>query len=898
MSSADHTTPINPPMDLTLRRLLFFSLLLLLHRRSADAAIVFTEFLYPNFSASSVNYLEKNGVFLLSASSSFSATLSSNSPQSPFVFSVIHSPTSTVVWSANPSHPAPYTAALSFSPDGLSISSNNSVIWSTPRLPRPAAAVQFLDSGNLLLLDAANKSLWQSFEHPTDTLLSSQRLSVGSYLSTPSDDYRLLVTDSDAALLWSVTTSQQFWHFSSDPRSVKDLNAPVAFMATNESGIYLFSDAGRVVFEISLPPTKLRVMKLESGGQFSIMGYSGNGSTLDQTLVVPSGDCNLPSSCKELEVCTTQSQGASCNCPASFQPSRGGGGCAPADGSTLFSPTVGCSSSNLSHINETGLSYRSLGGGVSYIANKFASPESSATDLSSCQDLCTGNCSCLGFFFQNSSKSCFLVKNRIRSLVNTSNDGVLDTGIGYIKVLASTQPPLDSSGSTSSNLLPILLPSIAVFLLIIVLIFAGTQWWRRRRIRRRAGKRRPRSAASSKPSTMKNVHLGRNHPWPFPTYLEGSSGEDSNSDSDDISIPGLPTRFTYADLVTATDNFSTKIGSGGFGEVFKGQLPDKTLVAVKRISAGVGGSVHGKREFCTEIAVIGNIHHVNLVRLRGFCADGRRRMLVYEYMNRGSLERPLFGAGPVLEWQERMEIAIGAARGLAYLHFDCSQKIIHCDIKPENILLHDGGSVKISDFGLAKLISPEQSGFFTTMRGTRGYLAPEWLTNSSISDRTDVYSYGMVLLELIRGRKNKSVGSSDGGGGSSSGSSGVGDVGYFPMAALEMHERGRYLPLADRRLEGRVTEQEVAKAVKVALCCLHEDPSLRPSMAAVVAMLDGTVEVSQPRPESLNFLRLYGRGFVDYGGSATTGELITATTSSSSAVSYSYLTSQEVSGPR
>ncbi|KAK8941925.1 G-type lectin S-receptor-like serine/threonine-protein kinase [Platanthera guangdongensis] len=893
-------------MDPTLRRLLLlFSLLPLLllllpiRRRSADAATVFTEFLYPNFSASSVNYIEKDGVFLLSLSSAFSATLPSDSPQSPFVFSIIHSPTSTVVWTANPTDPAPYTAALSFSPDGLSISSNNSVIWSTPRLPRPATAAQLLDSGNLLILDAANNSLWQSFEHPTDTLLSSQRLLADAYLSTPSGDYRLLLTGSDAALLWySVAASQQFWSFSSDPRSIKDLNAPVSYMAGNESGLYLFSAAGSVVFELTLPPTKLRVMKLESGGQFSIMGYSGNGSTLDQALVAPTGDCNLPSSCMELDVCTAQSQGVSCNCPDSFHASGGdgGGGCIPADGSTLFSPIAGCSSSNFSgQINETELSYRSLGGGVGYIANKFESPASSVADLTSCQNLCTEKCSCLGFFFQNSSNSCLLVKNRIGSLVNTSNDGVLDTGIGYIKVLASTMPQLDSSGgASSSNLLPILLPSIAVFLLIIVLIFAGTQWWRRR-IRLRAGKRRPRSTASSKPSTMKEVHLGRNHLWPFPADIGGSSGDDS--DSDDISIPGLPTRFTYSDLLTATDNFSTKIGSGGFGEVFKGQLPDKTLVAVKRISAGVGGSVHGKKEFCTEIAVIGNIHHVNLVRLRGFCAEGRRRMLVYEYMNRGSLERPLFGAGPVLEWQERMEIAIGAARGLAYLHFDCSQKIIHCDIKPENILLHDGGSVKISDFGLAKLISPEQSGFFTTMRGTRGYLAPEWLTNSAISDRTDVYSYGMVLLEIIRGRKNRSVGSS-GGGGSSSGSSGIGDVGYFPMAALELHERGRYLQLADRRLEGRVTEEEVAKAIKIALCCLHEDPSLRPSMAAVVAMLDGTVEVSQPRTESLNFLRLYGRGFVDYGGSATTGELITATTSSSSTVSYSYLTSQEVSGPR
>ncbi|XP_020575390.1 G-type lectin S-receptor-like serine/threonine-protein kinase At5g35370 [Phalaenopsis equestris] len=879
----------------TLRCLLFFIFFLLLLRRRAAAAPVFTEFLYPNFSASSVNYLEKGGIFFYSNTSTFYGTLSSQAPQSPFVFSIVHSPTSAVVWSANAAKPAPYTAELSFNATGFSISlPDGTVLWATPKLPRPANAACLLDSGNLIVLDAANVSMWQSFAYPTDTLLSSQRLPSGSYLSTPGDDYRLMVTDSDAVLLWSIGDAQQFWRLSSDIRFFKDLNSQVAYMAANESGLYLFSSAGTVVFEVSLPPTKLRILKLESNGQFIIKGYSGTGSALDQALVAPSGLCDLPSSCKQLDVCTVQNQAATCNCPASFTASHNGG-CAPSDGSTVFSPS-GCTSRNKSQE-----SYRSLGGGVGYIPNKFASPVSSGRDFASCRDFCSGNCTCLGFFYSASSQSCFLVKKQIGSLVSNTNDGVSDTGVGYIKVLETPQTPsVSSRGSSSSNLLPILLPSIAVFLLIIVLIFAGTQWHRRRR-RHHSGKRRSRTSSSSKPSNMKDIYLGRNPAWPSPGDEHGFTGDDSNSDSDEISIPGLPTRFTYSDLASATDNFSVKIGSGGFGEVFKGQLPDKSFVAVKRISAALGGGVHGKKEFCTEIAVIGNIHHVNLVRLRGFCTEGRRRMLVYEYMNRGSLERPLFGAaGPVLEWQERMDIAIGAARGLAYLHFGCDQKIIHCDVKPENILLHDGGGVKISDFGLAKLISPEQSSFFTTMRGTRGYLAPEWLTNSSISDRTDVYSYGMVLLEIIRGRKNRTVESSGGGGGgSSSGGSGIGEVGYFPMAALEMHERGRYLELADRRLEGRVREEDVRLAVKVALCCLHEDPGLRPTMASVAAMLEGAMEVTQPRPEALNFLRLYGRGFVDYGGSSTTtGEQVTGTTSSSSAVSYSYMTSQEVSGPR
>lgn len=339
--------------------------------------------------------------------------------------------------------------------------------------------------------------------------------------------------------------------------------------------------------------------------------------------------------------------------------------------------------------------------------------------------------------------------------------------------------------------------------------------------------------------------------------------------------------------------------------MYKGTLPDKSAVAVKKIT-NLG--VQGKKDFCTEIAVIGNIHHVNLVKLRGFCAQGRQRLLVYEYMNRGSLDRTLFGSGPVLEWQERFGIALGTARGLAYLHSGCEQKIIHCDVKPENILLHDCFQAKISDFGLSKLLGPEQSSLFTTMRGTRGYLAPEWLTNSAISEKTDVYSFGMVLLELVSGRKNCSMDGSNSGCGQSISSSGSGFV-YFPLFALEMHEQGNYLELADPRLEGRVTSEEAERLVRVALCCVQEEPLLRPTMASVVGMLESSTPLGQPRIESLNFLRFYGRRFTEasmIGEENEQRDIIlypeanpsaTNTTNDSHAC-FSYISSQQISGPR
>lgn len=334
----------------------------------------------------------------------------------------------------------------------------------------------------------------------------------------------------------------------------------------------------------------------------------------------------------------------------------------------------------------------------------------------------------------------------------------------------------------------------------------------------------------------------------------------------DFSVPGLPLRFEYEELEAATENFKSKIGSGGFGTVYKGMLPDKSFIAVKKIT-DLG--IRGKKDFCTEIAIIGNIHHMNLVTLKGYSVQKRQWLLVYEYMNRGSLDKTLFGNGPVLEWQERVGIAVGTAHGLVYLHSGSEMKIIHCDIKPENILLHNNFQGKISDFGVSKLLSCEQSSLFTTMRGTCGYLAPEWLRSSAISDKTDVYSLGMVLLELVSGRKNcsfriqsHSLSGSSTAGGSSSFSLVQGLV-YFPLYALEMHEHGRYLELVDPRLEERVTSEGVEKFVRVALCCVHEEPGLMPNMVSVVAMLEGDIPLSEPRIESLNFLRFYGRHFAE-----------------------------------
>ena len=272
-------------------------------------------------------------------------------------------------------------------------------------------------------------------------------------------------------------------------------------------------------------------------------------------------------------------------------------------------------------------------------------------------------------------------------------------------------------------------------------------------------------------------------------------------------------RFTYTELRGATNNFADKLGQGGFGSVYLGTLPDGSSIAVKKLE-GLG---QGEREFRSEMTTIGNIHHVHLVKLRGFCVEGAQRLLAYEYMPKGSLNRWILSTrvdAPLLDWDTRFRIALGTAKGLAYLHQDCESKIIHCDIKPENVLLDDNFHAKVADFGLAKLMSREQSHVFTRLRGTRDYVAPEWITNYAISDKSDVYSYGIVLLEIISGRRSFDPLEAS-------------EKAHFPPFAFKKLEEGDLRNIVDAKLAYDDGDGRVEIAIRVALWCVQQDFSRR-----------------------------------------------------------------------
>lgn len=863
----------------------FFFFLILLLLLSVASAAYFTEFVYPNFTASNLKFTYVSGTFLTSSNGTFKASMfNPGAQQSRFYLCVIHVQSNAVIFSANRDSPVSRTGSMVLTPTGLRVDGEDGTLkWSTPHFARPVSSLRLTEYGNLLLLDHSNATLWESFSIPTDTIVMGQRLPVNTLLVSSvsnddlsSGDYELDLTASDVVLSWK---NLSYWKLSMDPTAFVNSFFAAEFLAVNETGLFLFGRNGStVVIQVSLPFSKFRVAKIDHSGQFVVVSYSGTNQKQD--FLGPVSECRIPLICGKIGLCA---KGISldspvCTCPAGFRTaSNNKTACVVADNS-LSLPDSCNSSSGHSGNNHTydssKLSYLQLGSIVDYFANDFTQPSNYGVNSSQCQDLCSQDCTCLAFFHDNSSNSCYKLEDSLGSMMlkSTSNGR-----LGYVKTVVRT-PPQGYGDFDEKSGFPIvgvvLLPLSGVaFILVVALLM-----WRR--------------------LSRKKIVNGKK------LY------EDL-----EFSIPGLPMRFSYEELVLATENFKTKIGTGGFGTVYKGTLPDKTLVAVKRIT-NIGS--RGKKDFCTEIGVIGNIHHVNLVKLKGFCTQRRQWLLVYEYMNRGSLEKTLFGNGPVLEWGERVEIALGAARGLAYLHNGCDQKIIHCDVKPENILLHDHFLAKMSDFGLSKLLNREESSQFTTMRGTRGYLAPEWLTSSAISDKTDVYSFGMVLLELVSGRKNclmrartHSQLDEEGSCGGNSLSSSVHEFVYFPLQALEMHEQRRYLELVDARLTGRVSSEDVEKLVRVALCCVHEEPGLRPSMASIVGILEGEVPAGDPRIGSLNFLRFYGRRFTEasmaeaeetgrFDGAIAFPDANVSHVSSNGSVSnvYSYISSQVVSGPR
>ncbi|KAK1428773.1 hypothetical protein QVD17_17613 [Tagetes erecta] len=288
--------------------------------------------------------------------------------------------------------------------------------------------------------------------------------------------------------------------------------------------------------------------------------------------------------------------------------------------------------------------------------------------------------------------------------------------------------------------------------------------------------------------------------------------------------------FTYAQLVNATDNFKASyfLGEGGFGKVYKGKLEDSDqIVAIKQLDPN---GLQGIREFVVEVITLSMADHPNLVKLIGYCAEGEQRLLVYEYMPLGSLEDHLHGHRPhkkLLDWNTRMKIAAGAARGLEYLHDKMNPPVIYRDLKGSNILLGEDYHAKLSDFGLAK-VGPlgDKTHVSTRVMGTYGYCAPDYAMTGQLTFKSDIYSFGVMLLELITGRK------------AIDNTKSREEQNLVAWARPLFKDRRKFWQMVDPVLEGEYPVRGLYQALAISAMCVQEQPNMRPLIADVVTALN------------------------------------------------------------
>lgn len=747
----------------------------------------------PPLRGSQMNWVDIDGLFLLSNNRKFAFGFYNTENVTSFLLGIKHTGSLKIVWTANRGSPVTNSDKFVFGNDGnVYLESGNVVVWSTNTTGKGAVAMELQDTGNLVLVSNDSVPLWQSFSNPTDTLLSGQNFTNGMKLiSNPNSNklsFHLEVGSGDMMFYADFLPPQPYWSMQKDNRRITNKNGGNIYSMALISNSWQSYDQNHVLLWqfIFAETSDLNITwaaVLGSDGFFSFYNLN-NGQHDAEQKRIPQDSCQTPEFCPPYSICYSNNR---CQCPS------------------VLGSTSNCSSRIISHCRSSNsVELVSVGDRVDYFAIGFVSPtvKSSTT---ACKDSCMHNCSCNALFFDEKSGNCFLF-DQLGGFQESGNS----TGyISYIKVSASGNSGANDGqeDSNGKNHLPVVVGIVlATVLVISALIFLAVRYMRRKK--------------PSEPS-------------------QGSSEEDNFFEN----LSGMPIRFSYLELQTATNNFSVKLGQGGFGSVYQGVLPDGTQIAVKKLE-GIG---QGKKEFRAEVSIIGSIHHVHLVRIRGFCAEGIHRLLAYEYMANGSLDRWIFRNNRddlLLDWDKRYNIALATAKGLAYLHEDCHAKIVHCDIKPENVLLDDNFTAKVSDFGLAKLMSREQSHVFTTLRGTRGYLAPEWITNYAISEKSDVYSFGMVLLEIIGGRKNFKPEESS-------------EKAHFPSYAFKMMEEGKLQEILDAKLQCDKEDERVSIVIKVALWCIQEDMHSRPSMTKVVQMLEGLSDVPQPPTSSHLGLRLY-----------------------------------------
>ncbi|XP_050380836.1 G-type lectin S-receptor-like serine/threonine-protein kinase LECRK3 isoform X2 [Argentina anserina] len=649
-----------------------------------------------------------------------------------------------------------------------------------------------------LLLTADGLSLKPTQGQPmvastTQAVFSASMLDSGSQLYSAKSEtnsstgiFRLIMQKDGNLVQYPVATSDPYYATGTDGSGnnvTLNLDADGhLYLVNNTVTIFNITNGG-----ITTDQSKSYLMRLDIDGIFRLYSYSlkqnGNWSVEWQSTL---DKCNPLGVCGFNSYCVTMDLKAECKCLPGFEPT------------TLGDQTSGCGRNTVADV------CNSVNESFTYIMQElpstrwdnFAYMTLSLSDKEECNKACLEDCNCEAALFVGGS--C-----RMQRLPLSYGRRRLDTSdSAFIKVGISKPPAADNflkdknkrKGLVAVLILGVLLTAFGTSLLVIS-VFA---FW--------------------KPKV-----------WGYKMMNQLNGDVEWNEDE------VAPRPYAYEQLEKMTDNFKEEVGRGASATVYKGvMLCSHKLVAVKKLE---NVAAEGEKEFQTEMKVIGRTHHRSLVRLLGYCHDGPKKLLVYEYMRNGSLADILFTPKRKLYWEERMGIARNIARGLLYLHEDCDTQIIHCDIKPQNILMDEYMCPKIADFGLAKLLQQDQTRTTTGIRGTKGYVAPEWHRKMPITVKADVYSFGIVLLEIVCCRRNVDWSLPQ-------------EEAILDELVYHYFESGELSKLIR---DEEINVRQFERVIKVALWCMQDEPSLRPSMKKVLLMLEGTVDIPIP-PNPSSFL--------------------------------------------
>ncbi|PIN27116.1 Serine/threonine protein kinase [Handroanthus impetiginosus] len=711
-----------------------------------------------------------------------------------------------VVWSANHRFPVSAAASLIISRFGelrlVNSSADGRNIW-------PSPAVGSVNGSGLSLLPTGNLVYgnFQSFAIPTDTILPGQQMNE-TILVSKNGKFMF-----DSRQLVLIGRNDSYW---------TNLGC-LTFMSLNDSGIMVYGD-NQIYYASDFGLQKLRRLTLDDDGNLKLYSYDMGSKQWVVGWQALFQLCMVHGTCGANAICMFDALNGStsCVCPPGY---RNG-----VDDSCELKIRI----RDLSRSNFLQLDFVNFTGGLNQ-------SDIQTTNFSTCKARCLANPNCLGFMFKYvGSNYCVLQLERMF-------DGYWSPGTETVMFLRVDESETDISNFTGmTNLmetacpvkirLPIPPPESGTTtrnIAIICALFAAELL----------------SGAYFFWTFLKKYTMYRDMARTFGLEVMPAGG---------------PKRFSYKDLKDATNNFSNPIGKGGFGVVYMGKLSDGRVVAVKSLKNITGGDA----DFWAEVTTIARMHHLNLVRLWGFCAEKGSRILVYEYVPNGSLDEFLFQTvevglessletvalsgsknKPILDWNIRYRIALGVARAIAYLHEECLEWVLHCDIKPENILLGDDFCPKVSDFGLAKLKKKEDMISVSRMRGTPGYMAPEWTRPEQITSKADVYSYGLVLLEIVSGSRNFSQ----------LDSKVESDQWFFPRWAFEkVFKEMNVEDILDPRIKHTYDSQEhfdlINRMVKTAMWCLQDRPEMRPSMGKVAKMLEGAIEITEPKKPTIFYL--------------------------------------------